>query len=182
MKKVFMVILAAIVATGISFAQDKGTMYAGGGFAGSFHSNNGVNQIHMNISPEFGMFLADDLSVGAFINTGFGRTKVGNASYSTKTVGIGARGRYYLRITENLYYTPTASLTLTPMYSAGALGEATTYGLDLDIAQFEYRPDYNYGFYLNLLGFYAVASSNKNVTTSSSGLGVAPSIGARFYF
>lgn len=177
-----MVILAAIVATGISFAQDKGTMYAGGGFAGSFHSNNGVNQIHMNISPEFGMFLADDLSVGAFINTGFGRTKVGNASYSTKTVGIGARGRYYLRITENLYYTPTASLTLTPMYSAGALGEATTYGLDLDIAQFEYRPDYNYGFYLNLLGFYAVASSNKNVTTSSSGLGVAPSIGARFYF
>lgn len=180
-----MVILAAVMVSGLSFAQDKGSMYVGGGFSGSFHKNNGFSQIHMNITPEFGMFIVDDLSIGAFINTGFGKSKYtgwGSASYSTKTVGLGVKGRYYLRISDNFYYTPTASLTLTPMYSVAGHDDATTYGLDLDIAQFEYRPDYNYGLFVNILGFYAVASSNKNVTSSSSGLGVAPSVGARFYF
>ena len=185
MKKVIMIILAAVVASGISFAQDKGTMYAGGGFSGSFHKNNGFQQVHMNIAPEFGMFVSDDLSIGAFINSGMGKTKYegwGNASYSTKTVGLGVRGRYYLRISDNFYYTPTASLTLTPMYTVAGHDDATTYGLDLDIAQFEYRPDYNFGCYINVLGFYALASSNKNVTSSSSGLAVSPSVGVRFYF
>ena len=180
-----MVILAAIMMSGLSFAQDKGSMYVGGGFSGSYHNNNGFKQLHMDIAPEFGMFIADDLSIGAFINTGVGKTKNsnwGNSSYTTKTVGLGVKGRYYLCISDYFYYTPTASITLTPMYSVAGHDNATTYGIDLDIAQFEYRPDYNYGLYVNLLGFYALASSNKNVTSSSSGLAISPSVGARFYF
>jgi hypothetical protein len=108
MKRIFIVLVLAMISSG-AFAQfNKGRYLVGGGLsfqtyanktkAGST-TNTGAHSTDFTLSPDAGYFVIDNLAVGASLNLGAGSTK-GTGTNPSKTsstsIGLSPFVRYYL--------------------------------------------------------------------------------------
>jgi hypothetical protein len=116
--------LLIIASVGVLFALPSfsqatmGTKTLGGRF--SFYGTHEYdqNQTVFSLSPEFGYFVKDNWELGTNLNLGFSHTRIdgvssmGNfrASADMFTYGGGIYTKYYMGLTEKLYFTMTGAL------------------------------------------------------------------------
>ena len=140
-------------------AQSKGDMYVGGNLG--LRVSSGTT---FTINPEFGYFVADKWKVGAEL----GFTTVGNR------FSVMASGAYYLRIVDNLYYTPGVAI------GGGFAKNANSFTVDLRLGAIEFQPVDNIALSLNVVNLdYTRIYKSNNVAFN---LLYSPSIGFRYYF
>ncbi len=180
MKKVIILLAAALMAGSAAFAQSKGDMYVGGGLtlgAGSTnysegaYSVKGTNPTTFTIAPSFGYFVLDNLRVGAGLSlgitgqsTGEGDSKVRN---NRTTFLVGPQVAYYLRLSDKLYYTPELGIyggAVTETYKAGSVKVSQSGGafkLGLSLAQVEFRATDKLAFAVDVMNLSYMNLSTK---------------------
>ncbi len=188
MKKIIVILAAALMAGSAAFAQSKGDMYAGGGLsfgAGSASEKQGTTTTKgtvpttFAITPSFGYFILDNVRVGGSLTLdlagqshGSGNSKVKN---NETTFLIGPEAAYYLRIADNLYYTPELGLyggVASKSYKAGNTKESVSGGafcLGLSLAQVEFRATDKLAFGVDLMNLQYLTTSYKVDDYNSSG-------------
>lgn len=88
----FLLTLATLLGATFTFAQtQKGNMLIGGTAAFDIQFEEPDNIVAIQVSPELGFFVADNLVVGGALS--IGTTKIGD--YSLTSYGIAPFGRYY---------------------------------------------------------------------------------------
>ena len=124
MKKCFLILLA-VCAIQSSYSQtEKGKMFIGGQLNLSSNLNSSLdilsksdnNSFGINISPNFGYFIADNFAIGANINLGTS-SSTQNKEYTSATLpskytfkstsislGLGGFARYYINISDNFKF------------------------------------------------------------------------------
>ncbi len=105
MKKIFVYSILLFVIYPISnnlFAQtEKGTWLLGG--SANFSNEFTNDDFRMNIAPNLGYFVINDLSIGAEVPFSLSRTdNVGSSTLSSSSLGIVPSVRYYLNLTEKI--------------------------------------------------------------------------------
>lgn len=178
MKKFLVMVVAMVLCSTATFAQQKGDMYIGGSAGVSIQAiGSGEDSFILpgfGLQPEFGYFVTNRLKVGASLGYAFESglhvfTMMPNISY-------------YARLCDGLYYTPGLEFGL-------ALGSLDGYtipgvGLSLHLFTLEFRPTEHFGFSANLLSLNFIALTSEGETSSvvDFNLGMTPSIGLKYYF
>lgn len=126
MKKLCLILAALALSTG-AFAQK---MWVGG--TASVVALSGATSI--NVAPEFGLFVADDISVEAGLGAGFGK--------SINNFAANVVGRYWLPMADGLTYTPGVGLGFG---RASVSGYGTNwFDLNLYLGAFNYQFNENW--------------------------------------
>lgn len=183
MKKLLICSMFFIATLTYSFAQQKGDKYVGG----SLHlatstlilDGGSATTVDLGLSPEFGYFVADKLKLG--LQAGY------FLSYNetvTHTVAIGPSLAYYVRLSDNFYYTPEIFIGFE--YAGSKYLDGYGLGLSLSIVGFEFKPKPNIGISFNVLGigyeFFSFPDLDMNGSGLSFQLGLKSSIGFKYYF
>ncbi len=155
MKKFLMIIAALAVATG-AFAQQqeqaggevKQTKEAGAGrmWLGSAVSFSASGAASINITPTFGYFVADNISVEGTLGLGFG-------SYHGH-YGLAATGRYWLPIEDTpLVYTPGVRLGFDIDHYSNIDTTYTDFSFGVQLGSFHYIINPSLSVSGNICGF-----------------------------
>jgi hypothetical protein len=143
MKNVLFVLLLVFAGL-IGYSQtEKGTMFIGGGI--NFSGNSDVNldtvtrydicSYGVNIHPDFGYFVKDNLAIGVMLNLGYSSSKNSydrkypNTSNQTDNrtsymVGAGFFGNYYIKISEHFDFLINGEVSFA--YNTSVLKRSTS--------------------------------------------------------
>lgn len=183
MKKLLFCALIALASCQFAAAQNKGDMYVGGivGVSTTSISSNGASSTttNFNLAPEFGYFVADRLRISGSLNYGLSSSD----GFSTHTLTIGPSIAYYVKLSNNFYYTPEFGLGFAYGSTEGISGSGVALGFDF--GAFEFRPASHWGLSFNLLSLdYTYLSYDRNISSNGIGfqLGINPTVGVKFYF
>jgi len=139
----------------------------------------------MSVSPEYGVFLSDKLSVGGFVTGEYGEY---DYSYYYSTVSyygfaLGATARTYLKIKNWLYYTPAVYIGITPYIAAeGQYTKSFSYWSRIDVGSFDFRFSDRFAIGVNLLSTQAAAMVNNGEFSLQNFLSIAPMLATKIYF
>lgn len=194
MKKSVIMVLVCIMACGVSFAQTKGMRYINGVVGGTLQvdKSSQMNSWSLGLSPEYGVFVADRLSVGGFVNLQYGHSKsemfVGQKVVNNwMQFDLGGTVRYHLPIARWLSYTPAAYVGLTPYtrtWNADGhnVPKVVSFWGRLQIVSFDFNISEKFAVNLDLLDYALITSTNKTLQGSGHSIGVSPRISLKFYF
>ena len=169
MKRFFIVVVAILLGCSVVSAQQKGDKYFGGMTGIAIQAGDGVGAGFI-IQPEFGGFVADKCKLG--ISAGYA------ISGGIHTFTLTPNFSYYVRLCDNVYYTPGIEAGFAMAAARGAV--AAGVGVGLQLFSMEFRPTKHFGFTANLvsLNFVAIEGS----ASFNFDLGVNPTVGLRYYF
>ena len=169
MKRFFIVVVAILLGCSVVSAQQKGDKYFGGMTGIAIQAGDGVGAGFI-IQPEFGGFVADKCKLG--ISAGYA------ISGGIHTFTLTPNFSYYIRLCDNVYYTPgiEAGFAMAAAYGAVAAGV----GVGLQLFSMEFRPTKHFGFTANLVSLNFVGMEGSAAINFD--LGVNPTVGLKYYF
>ena len=170
MKRLLIAAALLIMGIGAASAQQKGDKYFGGMAGFAIQAGDGGVGAGVMLQPEFGGFVADKCRLGVSI----GYAISGGIHSLTACPNFA----YYVRLCDNVYYTPGIEAGFAMAISGGAYPGL---GVGLHLFSMEFRPTKHFGFTANLasLNFVALASAG---STLQFNLGVNPTVGFKYYF
>lgn len=177
MKKFILLFTAAILMSAVTVqAQQKGDLFIGGnlGFTISSTSIEGYSDtgVALSLAPEVGYFPINNLKIGGQISY--------SLSDSTHTLMIMPSIGYYVRLCDNIHYTPTFSLGYA--YANNSEYGMSGLGLQLDLFSVECKVYKQCALSINALSLsYALLSKN-GISANNVTFGLNPTIGFRYYF
>ena len=171
MKRFFIFVVAVVLGCSVVSAQKKGDMYFGGmtGLAIQTTTGDGVGAGFI-IQPEFGGFVGNNCKLG--ISAGY------SISGGIHSFTLCPNFSYYVRLCDNVYYTPGIEAGLAVAASDGV--SAAGVGIGLQLFTMEFRPTKRFGFTANLISLNFVAM--EGLASFGFDLGVNPTVGLRYYF
>ena len=169
MKRFFIVVVAILLGCSVVSAQQKGDKYFGGMTGIAIQAGDGVGAGFI-IQPEFGGFVADKCKLG--ISAGYA------ISGGIHTFTLTPNFSYYIRLCDNVYYTPGIEAGLAMAAARGAV--AAGVGVGLQLFSMEFRPTKHFGFTANLVSLNFVGMEGSAAINFD--LGVNPTVGIRYYF
>lgn len=215
MKK--LVLLASVIALCMtSFAQTKGEKYVAGSIDAGFGSQTTTNSLgsysvsessplgsSFGLGIEGGYFIMDNLKVGIGVATAFTNeptSEVDNVwlKDSSKEISITPNVAYYIKLADNLYYTPEVGLSFVTGSISSQTSKTESYKLDceglslyLNFASFEFKVNSNLAVGLNVGGLsynklqteYEIESEDIEVTNNQTKFALnESSISVKWYF
>ena len=169
MKRFFIVVVAILLGCSVVSAQQKGDKYFGGMTGIAIQAGDGVGAGFI-IQPEFGGFVADKCKLG--ISAGYA------ISGGIHTFTLTPNFSYYVRLCDNVYYTPGIEAGFAMAAARGAV--AAGVGVGLQLFSMEFRPTKHFGFTANLVSLNFVGM--EGAAAINFDLGVNPTVGLRYYF
>jgi hypothetical protein len=169
MKRFFIVVVAILLGCSVVSAQQKGDKYFGGMTGIAIQAGDGVGAGFI-IQPEFGGFVADKCKLG--ISAGYA------ISGGIHTFTLTPNFSYYVRLCDNVYYTPGIEAGFAMAAAEGAV--AAGVGVGLQLFSMEFRPTKHFGFTANLVSLNFVGM--EGAAAINFDLGVNPTVGLRYYF
>ena len=169
MKRFFIVVVAILLGCSVVSAQQKGDKYFGGMTGIAIQAGDGVGAGFI-IQPEFGGFVADKCKLG--ISAGYA------ISGGIHTFTLTPNFSYYVRLCDNVYYTPGIEAGFAMAAARGAV--AAGVGVGLQLFSMEFRPTKHFGFTTNLVSLNFVGMEGSAAINFD--LGVNPTVGLRYYF
>ena len=169
MKRFFIVVVAILLGCSVVSAQQKGDKYFGGMTGIAIQAGDGVGAGFI-IQPEFGGFVADKCKLG--ISAGYA------ISGGIHTFTLTPNFSYYVRLCDNVYYTPGIEAGFAMAAARGAV--AAGVGVGLQLFSMEFRPTKHFGFTANLVSLNFVGMEGSAAINFD--LGVNPTVGIRYYF
>jgi hypothetical protein len=169
MKRFFIIVVAILLGCSAVSAQQKGDKYFGGMTGIAIQAGDGVGAGFI-IQPEFGGFVADKCKLG--ISAGYA------ISGGIHTFTLTPNFSYYVRLCDNVYYTPGIEAGFAMAAAEGAV--AAGVGVGLQLFSMEFRPTKHFGFTANLVSLNFVGMEGSAVINFD--LGVNPTVGLRYYF
>ena len=169
MKRFFIVAVAILLGCSVVSAQKKGDKYFGGMTGIAIQAGDGVGAGFI-IQPEFGGFVADKCKLG--ISAGYA------ISGGIHTFTLTPNFSYYVRLCDNVYYTPGIEAGLAMAAARGAV--AAGVGVGLQLFSMEFRPTKHFGFTANLVSLNFVGMEGSAAINFD--LGVNPTVGLKYYF
>ena len=169
MKRFFIVVVAILLGCSVVSAQQKGDKYFGGMTGIAIQAGDGVGAGFI-IQPEFGGFVADKCKLG--ISAGYA------ISGGIHTFTLTPNFSYYVRLCDNVYYTPGIEAGFAMAAAGGAV--AAGVGVGLQLFSMEFRPTKHFGFTANLVSLNFVGM--EGAAAINFDLGVNPTVGIRYYF
>ena len=169
MKRFFIVVVAILLGCSVVSAQQKGDKYFGGMTGIAIQAGDGVGAGFI-IQPEFGGFVADKCKLG--ISAGYA------ISGGIHTFTLTPNFSYYVRLCDNVYYTPGIEAGLAMAAARGAV--AAGVGVGLQLFSMEFRPTKHFGFTANLVSLNFVGMEGSAAINFD--LGVNPTVGLKYYF
>ena len=169
MKRFFIVVVAILLGCSVVSAQQKGDKYFGGMAGIAIQAGDGVGAGFI-IQPEFGGFVADKCKLG--ISAGYA------ISGGIHTFTLTPNFSYYVRLCDNVYYTPGIEAGFAMAAAEGAV--AAGVGVGLQLFSMEFRPTKHFGFTANLVSLNFVGM--EGAAAINFDLGVNPTVGLRYYF
>ena len=169
MKRFFIVVVAILLGCSVVSAQQKGDKYFGGMTGIAIQAGDGVGAGFI-IQPEFGGFVADKCKLG--ISTGYA------ISGGIHTFTLTPNFSYYVRLCDNVYYTPGIEAGFAMAAAGGAV--AAGVGVGLQLFSMEFRPTKHFGFTANLISLNFVGMEGSAAINFD--LGVNPTVGLKYYF
>jgi hypothetical protein len=169
MKRFFIVVVAILLGCSVVSAQQKGDKYFGGMTGIAIQAGDGVGAGFI-IQPEFGGFVADKCKLG--ISAGYA------ISGGIHTFTLTPNFSYYVRLCDNVYYTPGIEAGFAMAAAEGAV--AAGVGVGLQLFSMEFRPTKHFGFTANLISLNFVGM--EGAAAINFDLGVNPTVGLRYYF
>ena len=169
MKRFFIVVVAILLGCSVVSAQQKGDKYFGGMTGIAIQAGDGVGAGFI-IQPEFGGFVADKCKLG--ISAGYA------ISGGIHTFTLTPNFSYYVRLCDNVYYTPGIEAGFAMAAAGGAV--AAGVGVGLQLFSMEFRPTKHFGFTANLVSLNFVGM--EGAAAINFDLGVNPTVGLRYYF
>lgn len=169
MKRFFIVIVAILLGCSVVSAQQKGDKYFGGMTGIAIQAGDGVGAGFI-IQPEFGGFVADKCKLG--ISAGYA------ISGGIHTFTLTPNFSYYVRLCDNVYYTPGIEAGFAMAAAGGAV--AAGVGVGLQLFSMEFRPTKHFGFTANLVSLNFVGMEGSAAINFD--LGVNPTVGIKYYF
>ena len=169
MKRFFIVVVAILLGCSVVSAQQKGDKYFGGMTGIAIQAGDGVGAGFI-IQPEFGGFVADKCKLG--ISAGYA------ISGGIHTFTLTPNFSYYVRLCDNVYYTPGIEAGFAMAAAGGAV--AAGVGVGLQLFSMEFRPTKHFGFTANLISLNFVGM--EGAAAINFDLGVNPTVGIRYYF
>jgi hypothetical protein len=169
MKRFFIVAVAILLGCSVVSAQQKGDKYFGGMTGIAIQAGDGVGAGFI-IQPEFGGFVADKCKLG--ISAGYA------ISGGIHTFTLTPNFSYYIRLCDNVYYTPGIEAGFAMAAAEGAV--AAGVGVGLQLFSMEFRPTKHFGFTANLVSLNFVGM--EGAAAINFDLGVNPTVGLRYYF
>ena len=169
MKRFFIVVVAILLGCSVVSAQQKGDKYFGGMTGIAIQAGDGVGAGFI-IQPEFGGFVADKCKLG--ISAGYA------ISGGIHTFTLTPNFSYYVRLCDNVYYTPGIEAGFAMAAAGGAV--AAGVGVGLQLFSMEFRPTKHFGFTANLVSLNFVGMEGSAAINFD--LGVNPTVGIRYYF
>lgn len=169
MKRFFIVVVAILLGCSVVSAQQKGDKYFGGMTGIAIQAGDGVGAGFI-IQPEFGGFVADKCKLG--ISAGYA------ISGGIHTFTLTPNFSYYIRLCDNVYYTPGIEAGFAMAAAGGAV--AAGVGVGLQLFSMEFRPTKHFGFTANLVSLNFVGM--EGAAAINFDLGVNPTVGLKYYF
>ena len=169
MKRFIIVVVAILLGCSVVSAQQKGDKYFGGMAGIAIQAGDGVGAGFI-IQPEFGGFVADKCKLG--ISAGYA------VSGGIHTFTLTPNFSYYVRLCDNVYYTPGIEAGFAMAAAEGAV--AAGVGVGLQLFSMEFRPTKHFGFTANLVSLNFVGM--EGAAAINFDLGVNPTVGLRYYF
>ena len=169
MKRFFIVAVAILLGCSVVSAQQKGDKYFGGMTGIAIQAGDGVGAGFI-IQPEFGGFVADKCKLG--ISAGYA------ISGGIHTFTLTPNFSYYVRLCDNVYYTPGIEAGFAMAAAGGAV--AAGVGVGLQLFSMEFRPTKHFGFTANLVSLNFVGM--EGAAAINFDLGVNPTVGLKYYF
>ena len=169
MKRFFIVVVAILLGCSVVSAQQKGDKYFGGMTGIAIQAGDGVGAGFI-IQPEFGGFVADKCKLG--ISAGYA------ISGGIHTFTLTPNFSYYVRLCDNVYYTPGIEAGFAMAAAEGAV--AAGVGVGLQLFSMEFRPTKHFGFTANLVSLNFVGM--EGAAAINFDLGVNPTVGLKYYF
>lgn len=169
MKRFFIVVVAILLGCSVVSAQQKGDKYFGGMAGIAIQAGDGVGAGFI-IQPEFGGFVADKCKLG--ISAGYA------ISGGIHTFTLTPNFSYYIRLCDNVYYTPGIEAGFAMAAAGGAV--AAGVGVGLQLFSMEFRPTKHFGFTANLVSLNFVGMEGSAAINFD--LGVNPTVGLKYYF
>ena len=169
MKRFFIIVVAILLGCSVVSAQQKGDKYFGGMTGIAIQAGDGVGAGFI-IQPEFGGFVADKCKLG--ISAGYA------ISGGIHTFTLTPNFSYYVRLCDNVYYTPGIEAGFAMAAAGGAV--AAGVGVGLQLFSMEFRPTKHFGFTANLISLNFVGM--EGAAAINFDLGVNPTVGIRYYF
>ena len=169
MKRFFIVVVAILLGCSVVSAQQKGDKYFGGMAGIAIQAGDGVGAGFI-IQPEFGGFVADKCKLG--ISAGYA------ISGGIHTFTLTPNFSYYVRLCDNVYYTPGIEAGFAMAAAEGAV--AAGVGVGLQLFSMEFRPTKHFGFTANLVSLNFVGM--EGAAAINFDLGVNPTVGLKYYF
>lgn len=169
MKRFFIIVVAILLGCSVVSAQQKGDKYFGGMAGIAIQAGDGVGAGFI-IQPEFGGFVADKCKLG--ISAGYA------ISGGIHTFTLTPNFSYYIRLCDNVYYTPGIEAGFAMAAAGGAV--AAGVGVGLQLFSMEFRPTKHFGFTANLVSLNFVGM--EGAAAINFDLGVNPTVGLKYYF
>ena len=169
MKRFIIVVVAILLGCSVVSAQQKGDKYFGGMTGIAIQAGDGVGAGFI-IQPEVGGFVADKCKLG--ISAGYA------ISGGIHTFTLTPNFSYYVRLCDNVYYTPGIEAGFAMAAAGGAV--AAGVGVGLQLFSMEFRPTKHFGFTANLISLNFVGM--EGAAAINFDLGVNPTVGIRYYF
>ena len=169
MKRFIIVVVAILLGCSVVSAQQKGDKYFGGMTGIAIQAGDGVGAGFI-IQPEFGGFVADKCKLG--ISAGYA------ISGGIHTFTLTPNFSYYVRLCDNVYYTPGIEAGFAMAAAGGAV--AAGVGVGLQLFSMEFRPTKHFGFTANLVSLNFVGMEGSAAINFD--LGVNPTVGLKYYF
>lgn len=169
MKRFFIIVVAILLGCSVVSAQQKGDKYFGGMAGIAIQAGDGVGAGFI-IQPEFGGFVADKCKLG--ISAGYA------ISGGIHTFTLTPNFSYYVRLCDNVYYTPGIEAGFAMAAASGAV--AAGVGVGLQLFSMEFRPTKHFGFTANLVSLNFVGMEGSAAINFD--LGVNPTVGLKYYF
>lgn len=163
MKRLCMIMLALVMTTG-AFAQQ---MWLGG-----TASVSASGSATLNVTPTFGYFITENISVEGNLGLTFG-SGVG-------TYGLTAVGRYWIPINEKLSYTPGLALGYKLTHNSNLDINVSDFNFAVHIGSFHYKVNDKWMLGANFSSFSLNNIGDGNRTTFS--LGTSTTISVNYFF
>lgn len=186
MKRILICSILFIAAFSVASAQQKGDRYIGGSLnlatTTSILDGASSTNVEFGLSPEFSYFVANKFRIG--LSASFSLAYDNGSDITTHTLAIGPSLAYYVRLSDNFYYTPEFFIGFE--YSGNKYIDGYGCGIALSIVGFEFKPKPNIGIAFNVLGlgyeFFSFPDLDMNGSGVSFQLGLKSSIGFKYYF
>lgn len=179
MKKLLCLVLclSAFCIEGVN-AQNKGDMFVGGSLGVNITSVsspilNSGSAFGFQLAPEFSYFVAKNCKLGAELSLN------GNSGYAT-TFLVQPTFAYYMKLANNLYYTPGIKIGGGIRAFDSDITGIFTFGLDL--FALEFKPTKRIGLSVSLVNFNYELETADNFNIFSFDILTSPKFGFHYYF